>query len=72
MFSQLLTRAGIAVSVTGHVLFLVWVIFFAGSHPFEPHTVEAIAVEIVKPEDVPQPAKQEPKPRKKHRNLRTS
>lgn len=60
--SQLLTRAGIAVSVTGHVLFLVWVIFFAGSHPFEPKPVEAIAVDIVTPDEVPQPAKQEPTP----------
>jgi outer membrane biosynthesis protein TonB len=60
--SQLLTRAGIAVSVAGHVLFLVWVIFFAGAHPFEPRAVEAIAVDIVTPDEVPQPAKQEPKP----------
>lgn len=62
MFSQLLTRAGIAVSVTGHVLLLVWVIFFAGAHPFEPRAVEAIAVDIVTPDEIPQPAKQEPKP----------
>ncbi|MEH2514264.1 outer membrane biosynthesis protein TonB [Nitrobacteraceae bacterium AZCC 1564] len=58
--SELLTRAGVAVSVTGHVLLLVWVIFFAGAHPFEPRAVEAIAVEIVTPDDIPQPAKQEP------------
>ncbi|WP_424631018.1 cell envelope integrity protein TolA [Bradyrhizobium sp. SYSU BS000235] len=58
--SELLTRAGIAVSVTGHVLLLVWVIFFAGAHPFEPHPVEAIAVDIVTPDEIPQPKKQEP------------
>lgn len=58
--SELLTRAGIAVSVAGHVLFLVWVIFFANAHPFEPRAVEAIAVDIVTPDEIPQPAKQEP------------
>lgn len=61
--SELLTRAGIAVSVTGHVLLLVWVIFYAGAHPFEPHPVEAIAVDIVTPDEIPQPAKQEETPK---------
>lgn len=54
---QLLTRAGVAVSVIVHVALLAWIIIFANARPFEPMTAEAITVDIVRPDEVPQPQK---------------
>jgi hypothetical protein len=67
--AQLLTRAGVAVSVIVHVALLTWIFIFANARPFEPTTAEAITVDIVTPDEVPQPQRKlkRLRSRRKHR-----
>jgi hypothetical protein len=52
---------GLVMSCVAHLAFLTPVVIFAGGSPFDPAPVNAITVDIVSPEEVPQPA-DEPAP----------
>ncbi|MBX9709423.1 MAG: cell envelope biogenesis protein TolA [Xanthobacteraceae bacterium] len=52
--SRLLTRAGIGSSIAVHIVILAWIVFGTGVRPFNPSPTEAIAVELVTPEQVQQ------------------
>jgi hypothetical protein len=51
-------RTGAAISVAAHVAALTTCLVLAGVRPFDPTTAEAIAVEIVTPEEAPPPPKE--------------
>jgi hypothetical protein len=61
---RLLIYSGAAVSVVGHLAVLILGLLFADAHPFESRPSEAIAVEIVAPDEVqPPPKPDEPPPK---------
>ncbi len=51
---------GLVMSCIAHLAFLTPVVIFAGGSPFDPTPVNAITVDIVSPEEVPQPADEPP------------
>jgi hypothetical protein len=65
--SRLLMRLGAAASIIGHMVLLTLGIMFADAHPYESKPSEAIAIDIVAPEEAralpkpAEPAKPEPK-----------
>src|SRR5258706_15931233 len=61
---RLLIRLGAAASIVGHMVFLTLGLLFADARPFESEPTEAIAVNIVTPEEAREPPKpaEPPKP----------
>jgi hypothetical protein len=55
---KLIALAGLAISFVAHVAFITPVVIFAGGGPFPPAPPDAITVDIVSPEEVPQPARE--------------
>ncbi|RTL50378.1 MAG: hypothetical protein EKK40_13130 [Bradyrhizobiaceae bacterium] len=53
MGSPLLTRLGIGASILAHIVVLLWLVYGTGVRLFAPVPSEAIAVELVPPEEAP-------------------
>jgi hypothetical protein len=53
---KLIAAAGLAISCIAHLAVVTPVVIFAGGSPFSPAPVNVITVDIVSPEEVPQPA----------------
>ncbi len=51
---KLFVRPGVVISVIGHIAALLLGLLFAGANPFESRPAEAIAVDIVTPDEAPQ------------------
>ena len=53
---KLIVPAGLAISCIAHLAFVTPIVIFAGGSPFPPTSPDAITVDLVSPEEVPQPA----------------
>ncbi len=70
--SRLLTRLGVGSSIIVHIAVLVWIVFGTGVRLYNPSQTEAIAVELVTPEEARPRAKDKldaPKEKKKNDTL---
>jgi hypothetical protein len=63
--SRLLMGSGSAVSIVVHLALLSVAVLFANARPFDPTPSQAIAIDIVAPEDVKPPAEQQKPPEQK-------
>src|SRR5215831_13540116 len=59
---KLLMRSGFAISFIGHVAVLTLGLIFAGANPFDAAPAEAIAVDIVTPDEIGQAAQEPTQP----------
>jgi hypothetical protein len=53
-------RICIAISVAVHAAIMLWLVLAHGGRPFDPAEAQPIMVELLKPEDAPREARQEP------------
>jgi hypothetical protein len=66
--SRLLTRLGIGSSVLVHIAVLAWIVFGTGVRLYNPSPTEAIAVELVTPEEAKPKTKDKPDNTKEKKN----